>query len=141
VAHPFAYLRHRATFMWQFLAGSNLALPYYDWRGPTAVYGDSPYFKPVLAVHHWLQPTPLFRTGFWLALTLVVCALAWPARATTAGAFAVGVSASAIVYVMTFLVVGVAADFRYGYWGVLATLAAAVATPLAHRERATARAP
>jgi hypothetical protein len=127
--------------MWTFLAGSNLALPYYDWQGPTAVYGDSPYFKPVLAVHHWLQPTPLFRTGFWLVLAIVVCALAWPARPTPAGAFAVGVSASAIVYVMTFLAVGVAADFRYGYWGVLATLAAAVATPLAHRERATARGP
>ena len=52
-----------------------------------------------------------------------------------------GVSASAIVYVTTFLAVGVAADFRYGYWCVLATLAGAVAAPLAHCARRTAPAP
>jgi len=140
-AHPFAYLRHRATFMWTFLAGSNLVLPYYDWQGPSAVYGNSPYFKPVLAAYHWLEPTLLFRTGFWLVLAIGICALAWPARATPTGAFAVGVSASAIVYVTTFLAVGVAADFRYGYWCVLATLAGAVAAPLAHCARRTAPAP
>ena len=140
-AHPLAYMSHRATFMWTFLTGSNLVLPYYDWQGPAAAYGNNPYFKPLLALHHLLAPTLLFRTGFWLVLAIGICALAWPARATPAGAFAVGVSASAIVYVMTFLAVGVAADFRYGYWGVLATLAAAVATPLAHCERRTARAP
>lgn len=140
-AHPLAYMSHRATFMWTFLTGSNLVLPYYDWQGPAAAYGNNPYFKPLLALHHLLAPTPLFRTGFWLVLAIGICALAWPARATPAGAFAVGVSASAIVYVMTFLAVGVAADFRYAYWGVLATLAAAVATPLAHCERRTARAP
>ena len=140
-AHPLAYLRHRATFMWTFLTGSNLVLPYYDWQRPAALYGNNPYFKPLLALHHLLAPTLLFRTWFWLVLAIGVCALAWPARATPAGAFAVGVSASAIVYVMTFLAVGVAADFRYGYWGVLATLAAAVATPLARCERRTARAP
>jgi hypothetical protein len=132
---PLAYLRHRATFMWTFLAGSNLVLPYYDWQGPAAVYGGNPFFKPLLELHHLLQPTVLFRTGFWLLLAIGVGALAWLARATAAGAFAIGVSASAVVYVMTFLAVGVAADFRYGYWCVLATLAAAVAAPLALFDR------
>ena len=139
--HPLAYLRHRATFMWTFLAGANLVLPFYDWQGPMAVYGANPYFKPLLAVHHLLAPTVLFRTGFWLVLAIGVCVLAWPARATQAGAFAVGVSASAIVYIMTFLAVGVAADFRYGYWCVLATLAGAVAALLARRDRRAAPVP
>ena len=130
--HPLAYLRHRLTYMRTFLAGSNLVLPYYDWRGPAATYGSNPYFKPLLELHHLLQPTVLFLHAFWLILAIGVCAIAWPARATAAGAFAVGVTASAIVYVMTFLAVGVAADFRYGYWCVLATLAAAVAALLAY---------
>ena len=135
---PVAYLRHRATFMWTFLAGSNLVLPYYDWQGPTATYGSNPYVKPLLALHHLLQPTVLCLQLFWLILAVGVCAIALPARATPAGAFAVGVSASAIVYVMTFLAVGVAADFRYGYWCVLATLAGAVAALLAYCGRRTA---
>jgi hypothetical protein len=130
--HPLAYLHHRLTYMRTFLAGSNLVLPYYDWRGPAATYGSNPYFKQLLELHHLLQPTVLFLHAFWLILAIGVCTIAWPARATAAGAFAVGVTASAIVYVTTFLVVGVAADFRYGYWCVLATLAAAVAALLAY---------
>ncbi len=78
-----------------------------------------------------LQPTLLFRPGLWLIFAVVICGLALPARATPAGAFAVGVTASAIVYVLTFFAVGVAADFRYAYWCVLATMTGAVATMLA----------
>jgi len=33
-----------------------------------------------------------------------------------------GVCGSAAVYVLSFLFVGVASDFRYGYWAVLATI-------------------
>ena len=138
-AHPLAYVRHRATFMWTFLAHSNLVLPIYDWQGPAAGYASNRYFKPLLALHDLLQPTVLFRPGFWLLLAIGICALAWPARAAPAGAFAVGVSACAIVYVMTFLAVGVAADFRYAYWCVLATLAGAVAALLARCDHRAAR--
>src|SRR5262245_7110301 len=136
LAHPLAYLVHRATFMWQFLARSNLVLPVWDWLDPVrAGYGGSRYFRPLVKLHDALQPTLLFRPGLWLVLAVVIGALAWGARATPAGAFAVSVTASAVVYVMTFFVVGVAADFRYAYWCVLATLAGAVAAVLAHLSR------
>jgi hypothetical protein len=126
-AHPLAYLEHRATFMWQFLARSNLVLPVWDWLSPSAGYGQSPYFRPLVALHDALQPTLLFRPGLWLVLAVAVGGFAWRTRGTPAGAFAVSVTASAVVYVMTFFAVGVAADFRYAYWCVLATLAGAVA--------------
>ncbi|MEZ5788094.1 MAG: hypothetical protein R3D62_16845 [Xanthobacteraceae bacterium] len=42
---------------------------------------------------------------------------------TPAGAFALAMSGSAIVYVLTYLPFGVAPDFRYAYWAVLAALA------------------
>jgi hypothetical protein len=50
------------------------------------------------------------------------------------------VTASAVVYVMTFFVLGVAADFRYAYWCVLATIAGAVAAVLARYEQIATRA-
>jgi hypothetical protein len=131
-AHPLAYLAHRATFMRQFLARSNLVLPVWDWAPPEAAYGKRRAFKPLLELHDALQPTLLFRPGLWLALALALLALAWRRRATPAGAFAVGVTASAVVYVITFFVVGVAADFRYAYWCVLAALVGAVAATLAY---------
>ena len=37
-----------------------------------------------------------------------------------------GLCGSATIYVMSFFVVGVASDFRYGYWAVLAAIAGAV---------------
>jgi hypothetical protein len=139
-AHPLAYLSHRATFMWQFLGRSNLVLPVWDWLDPASAYGHSRYFTPLVALHDELQPTWLFRPGLWLILAVAVGACAWRARATPAGAFAVGVTASAVVYVMTFFVLGVAADFRYAYWCVLATIAGAVAAVLARYEQIATRA-
>jgi len=135
VTHPIAYLQHRASFMWNFLGRPNLVLPYFDWEGPNATYGANPYFRPLLALHAVLEQTVLFRPGLWLLLAMGVVAAAWPARATPLGAFALGVNASAIVYVGTFFAVGVASDFRYAYWCVLATLAGAVAAAAAWRER------
>jgi hypothetical protein len=137
--HPLAYLSHRATFMWQFLARSNLVLPVWDWPDPAAGYGRSTYFTPVVALHDTLQPTLLFWPGLWLALAIAAGVFAWPVRSTPAGAFTIGVTASAVVYVMTFFVVGVASDFRYAYWCVLATLAGGVAATLARTCRATPR--
>src|SRR5262245_25801987 len=138
-AHPLAYLSHRATFMWQFLARSNLVLPVWDWLDPKSDYGRNPYFTTLVALHDALQPTLLFRPGVWLVLATAVGLFAWPARSTPAGAFAVGVSTSAIVYVTSFFVLGVASDFRYAYWCVLATLAGGVVATLARWRRVAER--
>src|SRR5262249_60151133 len=82
----------------------------------------------------------LLRAGFRPVLGVGVGAWPGAAPATPAGAFAVGVPASAVVYVMTFFVLGVAADFRYAYWCVLATIAGVVATVLARYEQIATRA-
>jgi hypothetical protein len=111
----------------------------WDWPDPAAGYGRSTYFTPVVALHDTLQPTLLFWPGLWLALAIAAGVFAWPVRSTPAGAFTIGVTASAVVYVMTFFVVGVASDFRYAYWCVLATLAGGVAATLARTCRATPR--
>jgi len=128
--HPFSYLEHRATFMWQFLARSNLVLPVWDWAKPSSTYGDSRYFRPVLQLHEVLQPTILFRPGLWVLLAIASGAFSWPRRETAAGAFAVSVTGCSVVYVLSFFFLGVAADFRYAYWCVLGTLTAAVAAVL-----------
>jgi hypothetical protein len=137
-AHPFAYLRHRATFTKTFLFHHLLTLELYHADDPSwTPLAQSRSFKSAVALHDALKATVLFRLGFWLVLAAATCALAWRVRATAAGAFAIGVSASAIVYVMTFALAGVAAEFRYGYWCVLATLAGAVATVIARRRPAS----
>jgi hypothetical protein len=134
-AHPLAYLQHRATFMAKFLGESNFTLELYNAHDPAKTpLAQNRFFKSFIALHDVLKPTVVFRLGFWLLLAIVIGAIAWPARATAAGAFALGVTASAIAYAMTFFLVGVAADFRYGYWCVLAALAGAVPALIARRQ-------
>jgi hypothetical protein len=123
-AHPLAYLRHRLNFLWTFLAGANPTLElerlkFVD-RVPLA---RNQYFLAIVALHDVLRSSALFRVGTWLAFATAVGVLAWRGRATPPGAFAISVAASGIAYILSFGVFGVAADFRYAYWCVLASLA------------------
>jgi hypothetical protein len=122
-SNPLAYLKHRATFMRTFLAEPLLVVPTLDLDEPSRrIHAQNPFFMAMIAVHNALQPTWLLRMGLWLLIAIVVCALAWPLRATASGAFAIGTAGSAVVYVLSYFPFGVAAEFRYGYWCVLASL-------------------
>lgn len=126
--HPIAYLRHRAAFMWQFLAGENFTMWTYKLNDRAeTVLADNPAFMAVKSVHDALKTTALFRVGTWLLLDIAICGFAWRRRGTPAGAYALSTCGSAVVYVITFFFVGVASDFRYAYWAVLAALTGAVA--------------
>jgi hypothetical protein len=135
-AHPLAYLRHRLNFLGAFLTGANATLELERMhlvdRVPLA---RNPYFLTIVAWHDALKSTALFRAGTWLAFATAVVALAWRGRATPPGAFAIGVAGSAVVYMLSFGVFGVAADFRYAYWCVLASLAGLVPALIAWRSK------
>jgi hypothetical protein len=134
-AHPLAYLRHRLSFLWTFLAGSPTPeleqLAIHDGT-PLA---RNPYFVTLWASYDMLQSTVLFWPGFWLIFAVAVGASAWRARMTSSGAFAISVVTSGIIYVLSFGLLGVAADFRYAYWCVLSSLAGFIPALLARRER------
>jgi hypothetical protein len=137
--HPLAYLQHRGTFMWNFLAGNNMTMWLADVERPTqTVFPDRPAFAALVWLHDRLEPTPLFRTGSWLLVCVIVCGFAWRRRRTPEGAFSLSVCGSAAVYVLSFFAVGVASDFRYGYWAVLAGIAGGVVAAL---DRPKAQAP
>jgi hypothetical protein len=124
--HPVAYLQHRSAFAWNFLAGDNLVLWTFDIEQfGKDVFPDRPAFAAFRAAHDTLKPTPLLRAGFWLLACLVLCAVALR-RGPREAAFVVGACGSAAVYVLTFYGVGVASDYRYGYWAVLAAMAGGV---------------
>ena len=130
--HPLAYLQHRGAFMWNFLTGDNLTMWLADVEHPTEnVFQDRWAFVALVFVHDMLKPTPLFSVGAWLLVCVVACGLVWRRSETPEGAFALGVCGSAALYVLSFAFVGVASDFRYGYWAVLAGIAGSVVVALA----------
>jgi hypothetical protein len=127
VAHPVAYLQHRLSVMGQFLFGDNPTIFTFDVEHPDQlVLADNPWFAAIKDVHDVLKPTPLFRAVTWLFVCMALCGLSWRRRDRPAGVFVLGVCGSAIVYLATFLPFGVAADFRYAYFAVLAGLTGSV---------------
>jgi hypothetical protein len=121
--HPLAYMQHRLDFMWNFLAGDNLTMWLADVDHPMrqVLPGRKP-FAALVSVHDALKATPAFRAGSWLLACIALCWVGWRRCETSGGALMLGVCGSAAVYVLSFLFVGVASDFRYGYWAVLATI-------------------
>src|SRR5882672_3300260 len=116
-AHPGAYLRHRLTYFWRFLTGPNITLELYHANDPAwTPLARNSYFRTLVDWHDALKASVLFRPGFWLIIAALTGALAWRLRGTPSGAFAIGVTSSAVVFVLTFFPLGVAAEFRYGYW-------------------------
>jgi hypothetical protein len=126
--HPLAYMQHRLDFMWNFLAGDNLTMWLADVDHPMrqVLPGRRP-FATLVSIHDALKATPVFRVGPWLLACFVLCWFGWRRSDTGEGALMLGVCGSAAVYVLSFLFVGVASDFRYGYWAVLASIVGAVA--------------
>ncbi|RAI27210.1 hypothetical protein CH338_30240 [Rhodoplanes elegans] len=134
LAHPLAWLRHRLAFATQFLVEPNFTIWVLDLDDKSRLaLPDDPAFGAMLAVHDVLKPTPLFRAGVWLIACLLVAGFAWRYRGTPCGAFALVVPGSAIVYVASFALIGVAADFRYAWWAVPAALTGAAALLAASR--------
>ena len=126
--HPIAYLEHRAAFMWNFTGRANLTMWVADIEKPAeTVFPDRPAFAALKTVHDAVKATIIFRTGIWLLACAAICVVTWRRRDTPNGAFAIAVCGSAAIYVLTFAAVGVASDFRYGYWAVLAAIAGAPA--------------
>jgi hypothetical protein len=135
-AHPLAYLQHRLTVLWTFLAKPNLTLELYKLVLPDETpLAHNRYFSALLPLHDALKSTILYRVGLWLLLGVAIVGWAWPARRTPSGAFAISSAAAGIFYVMSFGLLAVATDLRYAHWGVVADLAALVPALLAGRER------
>jgi hypothetical protein len=135
-AHPVAYVTHRLTFLNVFLARSNPTIELDN----LALRNEMPpernrHFVTLMALYDMLKETILFRPGIWLIFAAAVGALAWRGRATPAGAFAISVASSGIIYILSFGVFGVAADFRYAYWCVLASLAGLIPALLTWRKQ------
>jgi len=127
LAHPLAYAEHRIAVTWNFLFARTLTMFTTDIAHPErTVFADNAWFTAVKSLNDRLADTPLFRAGAWLLVCLLWCALAWRRRATPSGAFLLGVCGSAVVYMATFLPVGVASDFRYALPAVLGGLAGLV---------------
>lgn len=123
-AYPLEYLHHRAAYFLTFLTEAELTLGTPAVVDPASpLLGEQARVFLLVTVPGALAWTPLARGGFWLLLNAALCLLAWPRRGTPSAAFIVGVCGSAVIYTGSFFSVGLAEDFRYHYWALIAALA------------------
>jgi hypothetical protein len=128
-AHPGDYISHRLAFTNSIMR----------WLGPIPVddafmeseindqryaHHSGPIFETYSTLSDALAATPFFRPYFWLAVLFLTFALSLAAAPSPLRNFAAAMSASGALYLVTYVVFGVASDFRYAYWSILAALAA-----------------
>jgi hypothetical protein len=131
-SEPLAYLRHRGEL---FLAMLGL-LPdspihgvhfnveeHYAYRGPRVF--DLPHSRWLVGELRSERGSLVFRPWLYLALSLVWMLAAWRSRSAHRGPVWI-LGASSLCYTLPYLVVGVAADYRYLWWPVLVALLQAV---------------
>jgi hypothetical protein len=128
-AEPLAYARHRLLHFRSLLGadGNPVCYPFHVGIDPGNRWGfklreDGAVYRGLRAVQDRLSNTFLFRGWFWM-LALTVLAVVGCRRG--AARLAVWTATSGWLYGAAYLVVGVVCDFRYLYWSVLATFAAA----------------
>jgi hypothetical protein len=137
ISHPLAYAQHRLSHFWAFLTSPHSAVYLQAIGKDVPMYPHNPSFMWLYQTTDALKETVIFRPLTWVAVVLATLVLSWRYRSIPAGSYTVAMSSSAIAYIATFLVFGVATDYRYVYWVVLVGLTCAVMTVLALQTRST----
>ncbi|MEJ0022903.1 MAG: hypothetical protein WDN76_05295 [Alphaproteobacteria bacterium] len=86
-----------------------------------------PIFRAVEDACDALTDTPFFRPYFWLLLAIGAATISFAAEDSPQRRLAGALALSAVLYLLTYIPFGVASDFRYAYWSIIATLAACAA--------------
>ncbi len=130
--HPAQYALHRLAFTNQILR----------WLGPIPVrdafmesemsdlryaHHPGPIFRLYQTISNALATTPLFRPYFWLLIAAGTLVVSWFATDSPQRRFAAALGASAFIYLATYVIFGVASDFRYAYWSIVASCTALAA--------------
>lgn len=123
--HPFAYAAHR-------LAHWNLSMRFWaPWQMPAAepaatsepnalgLGSPAPRIAPFQKLSGWLAGSPLGSPMLWLAVALTMLVLVRQPLAS-------GLALSAVASELGLLLVGIASDYRYHLWAMLATGLAAL---------------
>jgi hypothetical protein len=128
-AEPGSYLRHRAAVFLAVLGigagppvrdiGLSITGRTFDYRGPTVF--DWPHARALISFFDWSRSTPFFRPWPYLVIGALGVAMAW-LRPNRHRLEVTLLAASSATYVAPFLIIGVASDFRYMWWPILAAM-------------------
>lgn len=121
---PGAYLKHRYENFNHLMWSPNLVLG--DRTAENTLgfkYEKTGMFRTLEMTTNLLKDTFVFKPGFWLFISLVFSLYGLSAKASFARDIFLALNISSFLYLLAYFFVGVASDFRYAYWSILATTA------------------
>ncbi|HWA20867.1 MAG TPA: hypothetical protein VG735_00565 [Caulobacterales bacterium] len=132
LSHPMEYLGHRLAYTnelmrWLGPVPTRDAFMETEIADPRYANTPGPLFRAIEAVCEALTDTPLFRPYFWLLLAISAAGLSFAAENSPQRQVAGALSLSALIYLLSYIPFGVASDFRYAYWSIIADLGAGAA--------------
>ncbi|WP_133623321.1 hypothetical protein [Erwinia sp. LJJL01] len=84
-------------------------------------YKKTAAFNGLQGLTDSLRDSPLFKPGFWLIVSLVFSLYGLLACKGEARNLIIALNTSSFLYLFAYFFVGVASDFRYAYWSIMAT--------------------
>lgn len=121
---PSAYLKHRYENFNYLMWSPNLVLG--DRTAENTLgfkYEKTGMFRTLEMTTNLLKDTFIFKPGFWLFTSFLFSLYGLFARPCFARDVFLALNVSSFLYLLAYFFVGVASDFRYSYWSILATTA------------------
>lgn len=144
--HPLAYAEHRLTVFGSFLRlGTESSYwaryPGIDQNDLGITHPQQPLFHVFQQYISAVEDAFFMRPWFWLLLNIIAIPVLWRRRAGTTDLAAGAIALSGTAYIMTYLIFGIASDFRYAYWAIMAALFSwtLIAAPVRSQDTAGAR--
>lgn len=127
--HPLTYIKHRLLsfdgLMRVYKKTSSHGIYYYGIIDNEYGVEFAPnkgtefYYTYIKIFSHW----PFFKGWFWLVLSICVFLYALKTKPVSKSSrLSIVLSSSSLLYTMPYLFFGIAPDFRYLYWSILATI-------------------
>jgi len=119
---PVAYIQHRyqnfMVLLWQpgGILEDETASNTFGFK-----YEKTPLFNVLQNVTDSLKDKFIFKPGFWLIVSLIFSVYGLLNWKSELGSLIVSLNTSSFLYLLAYSFVGVASDFRYAYWSILAT--------------------
>lgn len=121
---PGAYLKHRYENFKHLMWEPNLVLGDHTAENSIGLkYEKTGMFRALERTTTIFKDTVVFQPGFWLLMSFLFSLYGLFTKASFARDVFLALNVSSFLYLLAYLFVGVASDFRYAYWSILATTA------------------
>ncbi len=121
---PGSYIKHRYENYMKFLWSPNAVLDDQTVENSLGFkYEITGMFRALQMVTKPYKDTFIYQPGFWLFASFLFSIYGMCTRKSFARDVFLALNMSSFLYLLGYLIVGVASDFRYAYWSILATSA------------------